>query len=330
MAGVSEYGHAVRRKIGHDSLWRWIAWTGRMTTVREQAAQAYDLLGRFSWGAAAAWLGLVILAVPTLLANARQSWSSEQGEQGPIVLAIGLWLLARNWPSMRRAATPGPALFATACLLGAGIVYVLGRVWDQFEVETYGLYALALAGLYATIGLAGLARGWFPLVYLIFALPPPYALSWFLTSHLRLAITEAAVALFQALGLSIVRDGLNIMIDQYQLAVQNACSGMNSLFSLSAVGLVYIYLRRGSKWWYIAAMLPPILVFAVFGNFARVVVVIALTHYFGDATAQGILHEATGFLTFLVALVGVIAVDAIVGRLVLGGVGQRRRQVEFA
>jgi exosortase len=301
-----------------------------MTTVREQAAQAYGVLGRYSWRAAAAWLGLAVLAVPTLLANAHQSWSSEQGEQGPIVLVIGLWLLARNWPSMRNAARPSSVLLATACFLTAGFVYVLGRVWDQFEVETYGLYALALAALYATIGLDGLARGWFPLVYLIFALPPPYALSWFLTSHLRLLITEAAVALFQAFGFSIVRDGLNIMIDQYDLAVQNACSGMNSLFSLTAVGLVYIYLRRGSNWWYIAAMLPPIIMFAIFGNFVRVVVIVALTHYFGDAVAQGILHEGTGFLTFLVALAGVIAVDAFVAPLAFGGRGKRRGQIEFA
>jgi exosortase len=231
---------------------------------------------------------------------------------------------------MRRAAKPSSALLATACFLGAGFIYLLGRVWDQFEVETYGLYALALAGLYATIGVAGLARGWFPLAYLMFALPPPYALSWFLTSHLRLLITEAAVALFQAFGFLIVRDGLNIMIDQYQLAVQNACSGMNSLFSLTAVGLVYIYLRRGSKWWYIAAMLPPIVVFAIFGNFVRVAVIVALTHYFGDAVAQGILHEGTGFLTFLVALVGVIGVDAVVARFVFRDANKRRGPVEFA
>jgi exosortase len=275
-------------------------------------------------------LGLIVLATPTLIANAQQSWSGEQGEQGPIVLAIGLWLLVRAWPRMKSEARPGSTLLAVAAFAVAGFVYVLGRVWDQFEVETYGFYALSLAGLYATIGGPGLLSGWFPLAYLLFALPPPYAVSWFLTNHLRLLITEATVTFYQFFGFSIVRDGLNILIDQYELAVQNACSGMNSLFSLSAVGLVYVYLRRGDNWWYIAAMLAPIVFFAVFGNFVRVVVVVALTHYFGDAVGQGYLHEATGFLTFLVALLSVILIDAIIAPLALGSARKRRDRVEFA
>jgi exosortase len=300
-----------------------------MTAARQKAAQTDSVLARFSWRAATPWLGLTALAIPTLLANAQQSWSSEQGEQGPIVLVIGLWLLIRDWPNMRAAAKPGSAPLATCCFLGAGSIYVLGRVWDQFELETYGLYALALASLYAAIGLAGLARGWFALAYLIFALPPPYTVSWFLTSHLRLLITEATVALFQAFGFTIVRDGLNILVDQYELTVQNACSGMNSLFSLTAVGLVYVYLRRGSVWWRLAAMLPPIVLFAVFGNFVRVVVIVALTHYFGDAVAQGFLHEGTGVLTFLVAMTGVIAVDACAALFMLEAAARGRGQVEL-
>ena len=271
-------------------------------------------MAKLSWGAAALWLGLALLAVPTLVANAHQSWATEQGEQAPLVLAIGIWLLFREWPHMRRAASPGSLAWSAAFFVTAGLIYLLGRVSDQFEVESYGLYGLGLAGIYATVGASGLARGWFPVAYLIFALPPPYTLSWFLTVHLRLLITEASVGIFRAMGFSIVRDGLNILIDQYNIAVQDACSGMNSLFSLSAIGLVYLYLRRGSTWWYLALMIPPIIVFAIVGNLARVVAVIGLTHYFGDAVAQGYLHESAGLLVFLVALLGVVGVDFMAAR----------------
>ncbi len=283
----------------------------RVTTVSERAVQARFEGTGLAWRIVAIWLGFLLLAAPTVLANAQQYWASEQGEQAPIVLAIGLWLLVRAWPSMRRAASPGRASWAICCFLVAGAVYVLGRVWTQFEVETYGLYALVIAGLFATIGARGLVQGWFPLVYLALSLPPPFTVTWLLTSHLRLVITEAAVALFQTFGFAVVRNGLDILIDQYDLAVRDACSGMNSLFSLSAVGLVYVYLRRGSRWWYLALMLPFVILFAIFGNFIRVVAVIALTHFFGDAAAQGMLHQGTGFLTFLVALIGVVLVDAI-------------------
>lgn len=288
-----------------------------MTAVRDQSTQTAVLRPGVAWRLAVLWVGFGLLAAPTILANVRQSWTGEQGEQAPLVLAIGLWLVWRAWPGMRRAAQPASAGLAVGFFLAAGFVYVLGRIWDQFELESYGLYALALAGFYAMIGGAGLRQGWFPLAYLLFALPPPYTVTWFLTGHLRLLVTEAAVGLFQAFGVSIVRDGLNILVDQYDLAVQNACSGMNSLFSLSAIGLVYVYLRRGARWWYLALMLPPIVAFAIFGNFVRVAVVVALTHFFGDAVAQSFLHEGTGFLTFFAALLGVFLTDAIAAPLLL-------------
>lgn len=288
-----------------------------VTAFQEQTARGRPRVPNVSWQALALWAGLAALAVPTLVANARQSWSTEQGEQSPIVLAIGLWLLARRWPSMRAAAQPGSPLLAVGLAVLAATAYVLGRVADQFLIESYALYALGLVGLYALIGARGLARGWFALAYLIFALPAPYTLTWLLTSHLRLWITQAAVATFKAFGFSIVRDGLNILIDQYELAVQDACSGMNSLVSLSAIGLVYIYLRRSPRWWYFVVMAVPIVGLAIFGNFLRVCVLVALTHYLGDAVAQSYLHEGAGVLTFAADLLGVMAVDAIAAPVLL-------------
>lgn len=286
------------------------------------ALSANPVVGRFApvsarWRTALFWAGLLVLAVPTLIENARQSWSTEQGEQGPIVLAIGLWLLARQWPRMRKVGRPGSAVVTLALGSAAALTYGLGRVSDQFLVESYALYGLVLTGVYGLVGIRGMAKGWFALAYLIFALPAPYTLTWMLTNHLRLGITQAAVAFYRALGFSIVRDGLDILVDQYVLAVREACSGMNSLVSLSAIGLVYIYIRRAPPAWYFLIMAVPLVCFAILGNFVRVLVLIALTHYFGDAIAQSYLHETAGLVTFLVALFGVIALDAAVAPLAL-------------
>jgi exosortase len=288
-----------------------------VSTAQAQRPRTWPAPPWISWQALLLWVGLAVLAAPTLVANARQSWSSEQGEQAPIVLAIALWLLWRRWPLMRAAARPGSAALSIGLGALAAAAYVFGRVAGQYLVESYALYALVLVGLYAIVGAPGLGRGWFPLAYFVFALPAPYTLTWLLTSHLRLWITQAAVATFRAFGFTIVRDGLTVMIDQYVLAVRDACSGMNSLISLSAIGVVYIYLRRSPRWWYFAVMAIPIVGLAVFGNFVRVLVLIALTHFFGDAVAQGYLHQGAGFLTFAADLLGVMALDALVAPLLI-------------
>jgi exosortase len=258
--------------------------------------------------------GLLSLVAPTVFSLSKQDWSTEQGEQGPLVLVLGLWLLWRVWPDVRRAGKPGaPAVAASAGLL-AGLVYLLGRVADQILIETYGLYLLGLVAVYSLHGFRGMRAGGFAFFYLLFALPAPYTVMWTLTSHLRLWVTEAAVAFYHVMGFSIVRNGLDILVDQYDLAVKEACSGMNSLISLSAICLLYLHLRRRPPAWYYVALSAPIVAFAIAGNLVRVLVLIALTHYFGDAVAQSYLHQAAGAVTFMTALTGVIALDAVAAK----------------
>jgi exosortase len=264
------------------------------------------------------WLGVAALVIPTLIENIQQNWSLDQGAQAPIVLAIGLWLLFRRWPAMRAAgAAPTDAVsraLAIGLWLANSLLYGLGRAGGQYLVESYALYGFLLIGIYTWLGVRGLWAGGFPLAYLVFALPTPFFISHALTTHLRLGITEATVELFQGCGVAIVRDGLTLMVDQYQLSVADACSGMNSLFSLSAIGLVYVYLRRPGRPLYYGLMLAPIIGFAIFGNFVRIALVVLITCVFGDAVAQSLLHETIGFLTFAVSLGGVIALDALTGR----------------
>jgi exosortase len=263
------------------------------------------------------WLGVAALVIPTLIENIQQNWSLDQGAQTPIILAVGLWLLVRRWPQMRAAAPPTRGAAEGALAVGLWLansgLYVLGRVAGQYLIESYALYGFLLIGIYTLLGARGLKTGGFPLAYLVFALPIPFFISHALTTHLRLWITQAAVQLFQQFGVIIVRDGLTLLVDQYQLSVADACSGLNSLFSLSAIGLVYVYLRRPGHPVYYGLMLAPIVGFAIFGNFVRIAIVVLLTHVFGDAVAQSVLHETVGFLTFAVALGGVIALDAVTG-----------------
>src|SRR3546814_13095299 len=88
------------------------------------------------------------------------------------------------------------------------------------------------------------------------------------------------------MGYPIVRSGVSIYISQYQLLVEDACSGLQSLFSLLALGLFYVYLMHKSEWRYALLLALFIIPAAVFANFIRVVVIILITYYFGDEAGQ--------------------------------------------
>src|SRR3546814_986029 len=51
--------------------------------------------------------GIAVMALPTLLSLGRETWSTEAGSHGPIVLATGLWLFWRCWPALVGAGQQG-------------------------------------------------------------------------------------------------------------------------------------------------------------------------------------------------------------------------------
>jgi exosortase len=259
---------------------------------------------------AALGLGALLLAIPTFSFVARESWSSEQGAHGPIVMMTGLWLLVRLWPRAM-AVAQRPALGRSIALLAILLpLYCLARITQIVELEGYIMYACLIAALYSLIGGAALRQLWFPLFYLAFVFPPPESLVWAVTMPMKMGISKAAVAFLSAIGYPIGGEGVVIFIGQYQLLVAAACSGMNSIISLSAITLFYIYLRHEANWRYAALLALLIVPIALLANFIRVLILILLTYHAGEATAQGFLHNFAGLSMFMIALLTMFAIDA--------------------
>lgn len=266
-------------------------------------------------------VGVLALVVPTLRSVAAVSWSTEQGAHGPIVLAIAVWLFVRRWPAIRADAEPGSPLLGGLVLAAALLGYVAARIVGSTVLEAAAAYGALLTTLYLFVGLRGMRQAWFPILYFLFVLPPPGSVVAVATQPLRLQISAAAVSLLGAAGLPVAQSGLVIFIGQYTLEVKAACGGLNSLISLSAIGLFYAYIRhssddvrRSSNAAYLAVLFGAIVVMAVLANFVRVILLVLITYYMGNEAAQGFLHQFAGLVMFLVALLGTMAVDAALGR----------------
>ncbi|MDO6413533.1 exosortase V [Sphingomonas sp. BIUV-7] len=256
-------------------------------------------------------LGLAALIIPTFAAVARESWSTEQGAHGPVVLATGIWLVLRMRPAFVPLARPGSPVLATIGLFISLTIYALGRISGTTEMEGFALYAAMVTVTYAYIGTRAMRVLWFPILYFAFLFPPPDSLVAAITQPLKLGISREAVNLLSLFGMSVSRTGVIIQVDQYDILVAAACAGMNSIISLSAIGLFYIYIRHNANWRYSALLILAILPVAVLANFVRVLVLILITYFFGDAAAQGFLHGFAGMTMFTVALLGIFAIDTL-------------------
>ncbi|MDR6788462.1 exosortase [Sphingomonas sp. BE138] len=263
---------------------------------------------------AAAWLlivGIVALALPTMLTVAKVSWSTEQGGHGPLVLATGAWLLWREVPAALRLRSAGNALLGGAFVALCLIAYLVARITGIIEIEGFALYGALLGAGYLLFGGAVLRELWFPLFYLGFIFPPPDQAVTIITQPIKIAISEQAVNLLYALGYPIGSSGVSIQIAQYDLLVAAACAGLNSIISLTAICLFYVYVRHRANWRYAALLMLTIVPIAVFANFVRVILLILITYYFGDAAAQGFAHDFAGLVMFLISVLTIFALDGL-------------------
>lgn len=259
-------------------------------------------------------IGFLALAVPTFQGIAKVSWSSEQGTHGPIVMALGLWLMVRSAPAMIAAAIPGRPWVGAALLIPALTLYIVARIVGSIVIESAALYLVLLAILYLFVGWRAMRGSWFAIAYLLLLLPPPGSFVAEATQPLRLQISEAAVWILSKLGYPVARSGLSIIVGQYHLEVKAACGGLNSMISLTAIGLFYAHLRQHRRLAYNIFLFAGIIVMAILANLIRVMLLILITHYFGQAAAEGFLHQFAGLTMFAVAMGGVLLLDEVASR----------------
>lgn len=251
------------------------------------------------------------MLVPTLVSMARGPWSLESGVHGPIVVATGLWLIVRRMDDIRAVMTPGNSAITIVGLLVAVPAYIFGRAFDFISIEVTALLLALLCVAHAYLGMKVVRRMWFPIFYIAFVIPVPGWLLDTVTQPLKIFVSTVVTDGLAELGYPIARVGVTLYVAGYQLLVEDACAGLNSLVSLTAIGLFYIYILRGSNWRYSMLMLLLVVPIAIAANCVRVAALVLITYHFGDAMAQGYLHNFAGMVTFTSALLFIFLVDKL-------------------
>ena len=268
------------------------------------------------WPALRAWwpviAGLALLYGPSLYDLLRGIGSTDEQRHGPIVLAMALWLLYRNWAAMERAANGQPAHAAGWPLLLFGLLcYLVGRT-EQILILEIGSVIWVLAGvLLLARGTAALKVQWFGLFFMLFMVPLPGAFVDNVTMPMKLSVSYVAEHVLYWAGYPIGRTGIMLQIGQYKLLVADACAGLHTLFTLEALGLLYLNLVRhesAARNVLLALIIMPI---SFTANVLRVMVLCLITYHFGDAAGQGFLHGFAGLVLFLSALLLIMGVDSL-------------------
>jgi exosortase B len=260
-------------------------------------------------------VGLVALYAPTYWTAAHGIWQEDDLAHGPIILAVVAWLFWHARQPIASLPVRAEPLWG-AIVLGFGLVaYLFGRVFNVSSVEFASHVFVVSAVLLLLRGPAAVKLAWFPVLYLIFLAPLPATLVDAITQPLKHWISVVVVEVLHTAGYPIARSGVIITVGQYQLLVADACSGLHSMFSLAALGTLFMYIMGRKGRLHNALMLASIVPVAIASNMIRVIVLVLVTYHFGDEAGQGFLHGAAGVVLMLVALTGFFALDALLSRI---------------
>jgi exosortase B len=287
-----------------------------------ELAQHARALSWVSWWPVA--LGTLVLYVPTYYDMAHTLWNTDEGAHGPMVVGVSLWLIWRRRFALANG-SQRRVVMGTALLVAGLLAYVIGRSQGVMLLEAGSQFAVLGGILLAVCGSQALRAYLFPLFFLLFSAPLPGFLVDSLTSPLKQAVSDVAERLLYFGGYPIARDGVMLAVGQYQLLVADACSGLHSLFSLSALGLLYIHLMAYRSPLHNGLLVLSILPIAIATNVVRVILLVLVTYHFGDSAAQGFIHGFAGIAMFAIALAALFALDGIFRSFIVDRLGHPLR-----
>lgn len=271
-------------------------------------------------------LGLLVMYVPTYDVLANGIWNTEEQAHGPIVLMVVLWLLWQKRADILAPAERTSPIAGGVLLVFGLLLYVLGRSQDILIFEV-GSQIPVLAGmLLVAKGGRAVRALWFPLLFIVFLIPLPGFFVDALTGPLKQYVSVLAEQMLYAAGYPIARNGVVLTIGSYQLLVADACSGLHSMYSLSAMGLLYLYLMQHTGWLRNGILLISIWPIAFAANVIRVMVLVLITYHLGDEAGQGFLHGFAGIALFVISLLFLFALDAVLGWILPGNKSNTGRE----
>lgn len=258
-------------------------------------------------------LAAVVIAVfaSVLPGLVQDWWEKADYSHGFFVPMLSAYLVWRKRDELaglaRRPNFAG--MFLVAASIGMLFLGSLGAELYLSRVAFVG----TLAGLIVYfLGWQFLRKLAFPVAFLLFMIPLPVIAYNELVFPLQLLASRFATSVLDVLNLfPVVREGNILALPHSRLEVVEACSGIRSLMSLTALALGYGYLGEKNRW--IRAVLAIAMVpLAVVSNGLRVVVTAIMAYYIGLERAEGALHSFSGWLIFIVATLLLLAVHGTI------------------
>jgi len=255
-------------------------------------------------------LSVVLLYAPVIAGLLRQ-WYKDPNYSHGFIVPIFSGYLAWKKRDLLAAIDCRPNISGILVVLGALALLILGSLGAELFLTRISLPV-------TIVGLIVYFCGWpcvralaFPLAFLTLMVPLPALVYNQVVFPLQLLASGLATTCLRTTAIiPVLREGNLIILPGYTLEVVEACSGIRSLISLTALALAYGYMAESRRWhrFFLVLSIVPI---AIVSNSFRIVLSALLAEVWGAKAAEGGLHAFSGWVIFLVATILLLAVHRL-------------------
>ena len=249
-----------------------------------------------------AWFGaLLILCYAPVLTRLVQQWNNDEdmghGFFVPVIAAYIAWQSRHKLFAERLE----PNYWGLALVIYAALQLYLGTLGAELFLSRTAFVLSVIGAVLFLGGITAIRILAFPLFLLFFMVPIPSIIYTQITFPLQLLASQLAEHVLSFLGVPVYRDGNILELASQKLSVVEACSGIRSLLTLSFLALVYGYFFERKTWLRVALFFATIPI-AIAANAGRVTVTGILSEINKD-WAHGVMHTASGWVIFMIALI---------------------------
>jgi exosortase len=254
---------------------------------------------QFSW-LTISWVAalLILCYAPVLRALLFQWYDDPDMGHGffvPVLAAYIAWQL-RDGIAGR---APQPNWWGLVIMAWAGFQLYIATLGAELFLARTSLVISIIGAVLLLGGTHYLKTFAFPLFLLFFMVPIPSVIYNQITFPLQLLASRVAENAITIIGIPVIREGNVLELAEQKLNVVEACSGIRSLLTLTFLSLVYGYFAEKKTWIRVGLFLATIPI-AIVANAGRVTATGIIASYKPEL-AEGLFHEAQGWVIFMVA-----------------------------
>ncbi len=150
----------------------------------------------------------------------------------------------------------------------------------------------------------------FPLAFLVFMVPLSETIIIKISFGMKLFAAQIAANILNGLNMQAIREGSVIRMRNANVVVDDVCSGLRSLISLTALGAIFAYWMKASMFKRMLLFLSTIPI-AIVTNVCRIIFLSSVSEIWGPQYAEGFVHDASGFVVFGIAFILLFAIGKL-------------------